>query len=289
MTRFCLVCVLWLAVGASVDAADLPVDRTLTSHRVAIESGDGTRISGYLFRPKHTERRPAVLMMHGCSGLLTPKYGRLKTRERAWRDIFLAEGYVVLLLDSFTDRGHRNICNVPLRERPVTPDSARPHDAYGALLWLQSRPFVVPEKIALGGWSNGAMALLWTVFTDASQRPETLAHDFRVAFGFYPGCIELRKRLPRFTAAVPTVLQLGSEDNWTWPKPCQELANEARGGASISIDVYADAAHTFDHPNLEPRTITVSNGRRVRVGTHRQSRDMAIRRIKTLLRASFTD
>ena len=228
-------------------------------------------------------------MMHGCSGLLTRKSGRLKARERAWRDIFLGEGYVVLLLDSFTERGHRNICKIPLKERPIEPRRERPHDAYGALLWLQSQTFVAPDKIALGGWSNGAMALLWTVFSQAEQRPESLTHDFRMAFGFYPGCIELRKRQPHFTAAVPTVLQLGAEDNWTWPQPCQALATEAKGGASIRVDTYEDATHTFDHPNLIPRTITVSGGRQVRVGTHRESREKAVRRITALLRTYFSD
>ena len=36
-------------------------------------------------------------------------------------------------------------------------------DAYGALRWLQAQPFVIPSKVALGGWSNGAMSMLTKV------------------------------------------------------------------------------------------------------------------------------
>lgn len=272
-------------------ASELPIDPGLLPNRVSISSGDGSEISGFLYRPETTGPRPAVLMLHGCSGLLTKKYGKLKSRETAWRDIFLAEGYVVLLLDSFTERGHRSICKTSLRNRPIEPHRERPHDAYGALRWLQSRPFVIPGKIALGGWSNGAMSMLWTVDADAPQRPANLGHDFRAAFGFYPGCITLKKRRPDYTATVPILLQLGAEDNWTWPKPCQELAESAAaiGGAPIKVETYEGAAHSFDHPKSKRRTITVSDGRRVRIGTHTSARNASIDRIKSYLAGSFSD
>jgi len=279
-----------LAIFNRAPMADEPrVDPSLSPHRISITSGDGSEVSGYLYRPKEAGRRPAVVMLHGCSGLLTKKYGRLKSRERAWRDSFLAEGYVVLLLDSFTARGYRSICKISLRKRPVEPFRERPHDAYGALRWLQQQTFVAPDKVALGGWSNGAMTMLWTVLADAPQRPADLVYDFRVAFGFYPGCITLGKRRPDYTAAVPTLLQLGADDNWTWPKPCRKLAEgaTARGGATVIVETYEGAAHSFDHPKSKRRTITVSDDRHVRIGTHPEAREAAIKRIKSYLRGAF--
>ena len=267
----------------------LPVDQALTDNKVMLRSGDGSLISAYLFRPSTQEPRPAIIMMHGCSGLLTKKYGRLKSRETAWRDIFLEEGYVVLLVDSFTERGYRSICPISLADRPIEPDRERPHDAYGALLWLQSQSFVAPDNVVLGGWSNGAMSMLWTVFSDAFQRPQNLAYDFRAAFGFYPGCINLRKRLPAYTAAVPTLLQLGADDNWTWPKPCQELTKTANaiGGALVIADTYKGAVHSFDHPTSKRRTISVSNWRQVRIGSDLEARRKSINRIKFFLSNKF--
>lgn len=277
------------AACQSTPSAPLVIDAALKPNTVTIKSGDGSLINGYLYQPDAPGKRPAVLMLHGCSGMLSKKYGRLKSREKAWRDIFLAEGYVVLLLDSFTTRGYRSICKISLAHRPIEPNRERPHDAYGALRWLQSQPFVIPDQVTLGGWSNGAMTMLWTVFSGADQRPKNLRHDFLRAFGFYPGCITLRKKEPRFTAAIPTLLQLGAEDNWTLPKPCIELvevANET-GGAQMVVDAYDGAAHSFDHPNSKRRTISASDGRRVRIGTDPVARSNAIQRIKAFLRNGF--
>jgi len=286
---FCVSVSLLSTAAIAKDVGD--IDDALRPHRVSIESGDGTRISGYLYRPETAEPAPAVLMLHGCSGMLTHKYRRLKSRETAWRDIFLAQGYVVLLLDSFTERGHKTICKISLSDRPIEPHRERPHDAYGALRWLQGQPFVNPKKVALGGWSNGAMTMLWTVYGNARQRPKNLEHDFRAAFGFYPGCITLRKKAPDYFAAVPTLLQLGADDNWTLPKPCLALAEEAatRGGHPITVDLYKGAAHSFDHPKSKRRTITVSNNRQVRLGTHPAARAKAIERIKSYLKTHFRD
>ncbi len=286
-----LAAFLLIATAIDAGATDLPIDPRLLTNKVSIGSGDGTEISGYLYRPQTTDPRPAVLILHGCSGLLTKKSGKLKSREAAWRDIFLAEGYVVLLLDSFTERGHRSICEISTRKRPIEPHRERPHDAYGALRWLQGRPFVIQSMVALGGWSNGAMSMLWTVDAAAPQRPANLTHDFRAAFGFYPGCITLNKRRSNYSVAVETLLQLGADDNWTWPKPCQELAERAtsNGGARIEVETYERAAHSFDHPKSKRRKITVSDGRQVWIGTQRTARNAAIKRIRSFLAASFED
>ncbi len=290
MSRFVALGALMLTtLSCTPIYGELPVERSLLRHRVSITSGDTKEISGYVYRPQKEGRRPAIVMLHGCSGLFTKKYGRLKTRERAWRDIFLAEGYVVLLLDSFTERGHRSICKIPLRNRPVEPDQERPHDAYGALQWLQRQTFVAPDKIALGGWSNGAMSMLWTVLSNAPQRPGHLVYDFRAAFGFYPGCIKLRTRHPNYTALVRTLLLLGADDNWTWPKPCERLGASAtsKGSANVTVKTYKGATHGFDHPKLKRRTIIGSDGRWVQIGTHQKARKAAIRRIKSYLRNAF--
>jgi len=267
-----------------------PIDASLIPNRIAIVSGDGTRISGYLYRPVAAGPRPAVVMLHGCSGMLSGS-GRLKSREKAWRDLFLDQGYVVLLLDSFTERGYRTICKVSLAARPVEPDRDRPHDAYGALRWLQVQRFVLADRIALAGWSNGAMTTLWTVRTGAPQRPDNLVHDFRAAVAFYPGCIKLGRANPPYVAAVPTLVQIGAADNWTWPEPCIALVSKANanGGAKMEIDVYQGAVHSFDYPNSRRRTIAVSNGRRVRIGTDPVARQKAIARVLAYLRGKFGD
>jgi dienelactone hydrolase len=231
-------------------------------------------------------------MMHGCAGLLN-KDGTINARETAWLEILRNEGYAVLLADSFTKRGHGSICRI--RNRPVSPSQDRPHDAYGALQWLQAQPFVQPDRIILMGWSNGAMSMLWAMRQDAPQRPADLKHDFRAAIGFYPGCIKLRRDVSDYRAARPILLQVGLADDWTKPKPCMALADEAtaRGGAKMTYDAYEGAYHAFDNPSSRTRTITTkhsaySSGQRtVHIGTNTEARALAIARVKAYLREVF--
>lgn len=228
-------------------------------------------------------------MMHGCAGLLN-RDGSMKARETAWRDILRAEGYAVLIADSFTDRGEASICR--LRDRPILPGRERPYDAYGALRWLQAQPFVRPDRVVLMGWSHGAMSLLWAVRDDAPQRPHGLAHDFRAAIGFYPGCIRIRREVPAYRPAMPVLLQIGLADDWTRPKPCMALAREAtaRGGPPMLYDAYEGAYHAFDHPDSRERSVSTNSGRgdrSVHIGTNRQARAKAIARVKAYLRETF--
>jgi hypothetical protein len=74
-----------LAGGASPIRADtnLPVYPVLLPNKIAIQGGDSTMLFGYLYRTPTQEVRPAILMMHGCCGLLTKKYGPLNSRETA--------------------------------------------------------------------------------------------------------------------------------------------------------------------------------------------------------------
>jgi dienelactone hydrolase len=82
-------------------------------------------------------------------------------------------GYVALIVDSFQPRGYTEICTdfrrVIRRQRVL--------DAYGALRWLRSQPFVDGRRIAVAGWPNGAFAVL-QVMDAARERP---AEEFRAA------------------------------------------------------------------------------------------------------------
>ena len=265
----------------------------LQKKAVVFKSGDGSDLSGYLYKPKGPGPFDTILMMHGCAGMLD-RDGSIKPRDAAWLKIFAEEGYAVLLADSFSKRGHGSICRI--RNRPITPSRDRPHDAYGALQWLQAQLFTRPDRIVLVGWSNGAMSMLWAVRQGAAQRPKNLGHDFRAAIGFYPGCIKLRRENPDYVAAVQVLLQIGLADDWTKPKPCMALVEEAmaRGnGAVMTYDAYADAYHAFDHPNSEPRMITTrhsayrSGYRTVHIGTNFKARAQAIAYVKTYLREVF--
>ncbi len=267
---------------------------TLKAQAVSFVSGDGTPLTGYFYKPEGEGPFNTILMMHGCAGLLN-KNGSMKSREAAWLEILRGQGYAVMLADSFSARGYGSICRI--KNRPIKPDGERPHDAYGALRWLQMQADVRPDRIVLMGWSNGAMSMLWAVRKYAPQRPEQLKHDFRAAIGFYPGCITLRRVVGDYRAAVPILLQVGLADDWTKPKPCMALADEAnaRGSAKMMYDAYEGAYHAFDHPNSRERTITTkhsaykSGQRTVHIGSNSKARSKAIARVKTYLAETFSN
>lgn len=249
-----------------------------------------TPIRGELFRPTTPAPHATVVMMSGCSGLYR-KSGRMKTNSAAWIERFTGWGYLVLAVDGFTPRGFRSMC--AKRKRPLNALKDRPYDAYGGLAWLVKQPFVDPGRIALVGWSNGAMATL------SGMRENRVvkyggALRFRAAAAFYPGCITItRYTNGKYRPYAPLLTLVGLADDWTFPGPCMTLMNDARdAGAPVEIIGYEGAYHAFDHPSLKLRTRTARNSRwkttqerKVHIGSNPVARAKAIDRLKGWLAA----
>ena len=252
--------------------------------RVEFPSTDaaGTRLTGYLFRTDATGRRPAVVLLHGCSGLLA-RDGKLGARERDWGGRLAAEGYAVLAVDSFNPRGVRQVCTV--RERNVSFEDDRPRDAYGAQRWLAEQPFVDRNRIAVIGFSHGAMSTLATIAAARSER------GFRAAIALYPGCDAIgRWRDPAWTPYAATLMLVGLADDWTPAKPCLALAERARtSGAPAEIIAYEGARHGFDSTNERvrvfkvPRRTAAGGEREVSVGGDAAARADAIAQVRAFL------
>lgn len=255
---------------------------------VTVHSADaaGTPLKALLYKPDGAGPFPAVVMMHGCAGMLT-KSGKLRAREAFWTEFLVGQGYVVLAPDGFNPRGFHSMCKT--RDRPLDPFADRPYDAYGALAWLQAQPYVRADRVVLIGWSNGAMAALATLAADAPHRPKPPKAGFRAGIAFYPGCIKLG-RTGGYTPSAPMLLLVGLKDDWTLPRPCFDLVRSANArGASMEIEGYEGAYHAFDHPNLPLKTITTRNSalkggeKTVHTGSNPEARAKAIARVKDYL------
>lgn len=251
-----------------------------------------TPIEGALNRPDRSGRHAAVVMMHGCSGPYT-KSGRMQPNLAAWFERFRDWGYVVLLVDGFNPRGFRTICET--RNRPLDEIDDRPFDAYGALAWLVAQPFVRADRVALVGWSNGAMATLAAIDGKAPGQFGAGANRFRAAAGFYPGCLRLEKR-GDWAPYPPLLVMVGLADDWTQPKPCIRLIESVRAaGAAAEIDAYEGAYHAFDHPYLKLRTRAAKNAawrtaeREVHIGANPAAREASIKRLRDFLARTLAD
>ena len=252
-----------------------------------------TQIRGLLFRPATDGPYRTVLMMHGCSGLYR-KDGDVQINLAAWITRFVDWGYLVLAVDGFKPRGFRSMCHK--KKRPLHSLDDRPYDAYGGLAWLKRQAFVRKDKIALVGWSNGAMATLSGLRgSHAGKFGGELR--FTAAAAFYPGCITLSKRTgSEYRPYAPLLVFIGLADNWTLPKPCQKLINSAREvGLPAEFAAYSGAYHAFDHPSLPLRTRTTRNERwkkkerEVTIGSNAAAREAAIARLKEWLSRHLGD
>ncbi len=218
-----------------------------------------TYLAAYLSRPEGDAPRPAVVLMHGCTGLVNAK-GRILPMYRSWARALVVQGYVALVVDSSTPRGFGQSCTAGVDRDTMWRD--RPKDAFAALQYLQSQPFVQPDRVALMGWSQGGGAVLLTINDKSIGRPAGLAHDFKAAVSFYPGACSERSQTRPFTQVerdgwttkIPLLTLMGEADTWTPFPPCEAflMAAKARGNP-IELKSYPAAHHAFDAPNL-PRT-----------------------------------
>lgn len=280
MLRACRLAALLAVAAFPAFAADAFEKVSFPARESAVATLDG-----YLARPPGLGPYPAVVMMHGCGGLLT-KSGRVQTNLAAWARRLADWGYVALAVDGFTPRGIREICT--LKKRPISEFDDRPHDAYAGLAFLRTLPYVDGDRIALAGWSNGAMAVLSAVAAHTRERFKPPVPGFKAAFAFYPGCVQLRRK--GFRPTVPTHLLVGGADDWTRPQPCLDMAAAARAaGAEIAIESYPGAYHGFDHPSSPVRTRKVRNpgwkedSREIHIGSNPAAREAAIGTVRAFL------
>jgi dienelactone hydrolase len=220
---------LWTTAGAAAEKIDI-VEGALTLHTL-------------LYRPDGPGPFPAVVALHDCGGLegrsaaSTELYGE-------WATALSAKGFVVIFPDSFGSRGLGSQCSV--RQPKVRASRQRVIDANAARRWLQSQAFVRPDRVSLLGWSSGGTSALWAVRPNAAPRDGSA--DFRSAVALYPSCRRLR--VTAWSARVPTLVLIGSADDWTLAAPCRQMVADARGrSAQAEIIVYPGAHHEFDRAN----------------------------------------
>ena len=118
--------------------------------RVELPLPSGVVLRAHWLPAEGTDRHPAVLALHGCSGL----YGKgeqLSARYRETAEHLHAAGYAVLMPDSFGSRGLREICQTRYRERSVDV-ALRAQDARAALAWLGLRMWRGFWARRAGGW-----------------------------------------------------------------------------------------------------------------------------------------
>ncbi len=191
---------------------------------------------------------PAVVMMHGCGGPYA-RSGQLGAVYRMWGRLLAEQGYLALVVDSFTSRDTKTLCVEKTADHKIK-QSDRVSDAYAALAYLKTRPDVDPQRIALIGWSHGGTTTLDAI-ARPTVRPRT-ADIFRAAIAFYPGCTFLARHPQMFRPDAPLLVLIGENDDWTSAPSCHQLAGVAvKAGYDMQMIGYPDTWHAFDNPSLK--------------------------------------
>jgi dienelactone hydrolase len=223
-------------------AAALLLVRPAAAELVRFALPDGTALTAHWYRAAASGPAPAVVALHGCGGLYRRDGKTLEGRYSSYARRFREAGFHVLLPDSLTDRGVRQICTTARAERAVDVEMRR-GDAIAALQWLAARADVDAARLALVGWSHGGTTALSAI--NSARR--THAQPLAAAAVFYPGCGGLLKS--DFATKVALLVLLGEKDDWTPPDRCVALVERFRStrpAVDPTLRVYPDSYHGFD-------------------------------------------
>ena len=193
-------------------------------------------IEGELSVPAGGGRTPAVIVLHSCAGV-TPTI-------TAWVHVLNDMGYGALVVDSFTDRGVKEICTGHMS----VSVGSRLADLFRAQELLVTHPRVDPRRIGVLGFSHGGWVALWASHAQYQRRfmRGTIAPPAAYA-AFYPvGC---NARLMNETDMVggPVRIFQGTADDWTTIDHCREwVARRRAAGKNVTLVEYEGAMHGFD-------------------------------------------
>jgi dienelactone hydrolase len=222
------VVVAMMLAGTSVSAGEF----------VEIESGTGAervKLVAYLARPQGAGPFPAVVLLHGCGGFHSTMI--------SWADRLQRFGYAALAVDSFGPRGIDDHCGGFVD---------RTTDAYAALRYLATRPFVRASHVAVMGFSQGGGAVLEAL--EKGLVEQRSPEKFRAGVAFYPPC-----QYASGIMTAPVLVLIGGADDWTPSSSCEamaagrvELGAPRKPGdrSSIELVVYPGVHHGFDQVEL---------------------------------------
>ena len=182
---------------------------------------------------------PAVVLVHGSGGV--------GSNVDAWARVFNEAGIAAFILDSFSGRGIVST----VENQDQLHSLAMMVDAYRALDVLAAHPRIRADRIAVMGFSKGAVA---SVFSAVERFRTTYGSTNRFAahIGMYTPC-NTRFNADTKVSQMPIRLYHGIADDYVSIVPCRDYVAELKAaGADVTLTEYATAQHAFDVPTLPP-------------------------------------
>jgi len=185
-----------------------------------------------------TKKHPAIVIAHGASGIGKQQFW--------WRDRLLDRGFIVAMIDSYTNRGLTNTIMEPFA---VTHEEMI-GDAFMTLERLAKNPLVDTKRIGIMGGSRGGITALYSGMKGVREKfiDSNVEYAFHISkypyCGFYP--------LGMKTTGKPTLLMAGAKDDLTWAVHCQRFVEKAKaaGNTNITYVEYPNVGHSIDNPSI---------------------------------------
>lgn len=277
-----------LGLACTLSMAAQPLAQTQVVEFAGVQPGVQLR-AWWSPAPKSAQAAPAVVALHGCSGLAQDKKW-VSAPDGRYVALLNAVGVGVLYVDSFGPRGVDSICAVKARDRSITENTRR-LDVLAALAWLAAQPGVDAARLAVVGWSHGGQTVLAFAAGHDDTAAPALPHPVRALVAFYPGCSSFLRQ-PDYRSSAPLLIMAGALDDWTPAAPCRQLATrlqQASSGAVVQYVEYPESYHGFDSarpPRVRDQVASTRSGTAT-VGGNRFARADSAQQLLAFLRQHF--
>ena len=215
-----------------------PVETTtVTSKQFLLGDSNGrpTTLAIELRLPVATDAKmPAVVLVHGSGGL--------RGVHSRWADELNSIGIAAAVLDSFTGRGIVNTAN----DQSQLDSVAMMVDAYRVLGVLASDARIDSERIAVMGFSKGAVAAVYSSNERFRRMWAPQGVRFAAHIGMYTPCYVPYRDDDKLTGK-PLRLFHGVADDFVPIGPCRNYVQRLqRTGADVVLTEFAGAHHAYD-------------------------------------------
>lgn len=252
-----------LSGPALIKQASLAQDLQFPSEPSSLSFSSTVRMA--IYKPDGKGPFPGLVLFHQCGGLGSSR--RPNQSMLDWAKEAVSRGYAVLLIDNLGPRGVDTVCYGP---KGGVNFARGVKDALQAAEHLRKFDFVDKKRVALAGYSWGAMV---GVLASGKHWGTTLAgpgERFDATVSFYPGCFTIKPPSGQQYEIVqpdidrPLLVLMGEVDTETPPSVCiPKLGAAKAAGTPVEWHSYPQTTHCWDCRQLDGFSKTDVRGNKV--------------------------
>jgi dienelactone hydrolase len=217
---------------------------------------------------------PAIVVLHGCGGLLSDANNQeMASHFQYWAEFGKENKVVMIFPNSFTPRGFSEFCGVaPPADAICSPAYERPKDVADILNWIADQNYIDVHRLGIMGFSHGGSTTIASLvntgvimLNERSVANEGITYEvpgpvempsgltFKAGVAYYPGAGFYGYFKDEYLPYAPLLIQAASLDPlYTSGGPDALVESALANGASIATKnnvemiVHEGASHSFD-------------------------------------------